>query len=236
MTFTDVISDIRMLIGLELQSIKPGATITIIDIDEEKGCLNLRTAQGHTRSRPLNELQTIWNELNRLPAVHVEGVLHGSGTSRNQPETILANLPYIEWLRLDNKKHISFVGHKTHAYGTLRQMDAFSTAEIANMTGKDSAAGGKTQLVLVSADVANASVGLQSSFPGKLSTIERGVYTYENSSIEVLLISANQTILGPGCYTVVTATSVMSTKTVEICDKEYYLIDHCGLKILVRKQ
>jgi len=72
--------------------------------------------------------------MNRLSAVHVDEVLHGSGTSRNQPETILANLPYVEWLKLDNKKHIAFVGKNTHLYGTLKQMDSIPASNLNQST------------------------------------------------------------------------------------------------------
>ena len=96
MNFSDIINDVKKLVGLELQSIRPGASITILEVDSDKGCIVIKTRQGQIRSRPINELQIIWNELNRAPAVHVEGVLHGSGTSRNQPSTNLANLPNIE--------------------------------------------------------------------------------------------------------------------------------------------
>ena len=86
MNFTEVIKDIHKLVGLELNSIRPGARITITDVDEERGSLILRTSSGQNRSRPIDELQKIWDEMMVKPAVHVEGVLHGSGTSRNQPE------------------------------------------------------------------------------------------------------------------------------------------------------
>ena len=59
MTFSDLLNDISKLTGMELQSIRPGATITVLDVDTEKGCLLLKTKQGQTRSRPLSELQTI---------------------------------------------------------------------------------------------------------------------------------------------------------------------------------
>lgn len=72
----------------------------------------------------------IWDQLCSKPAVHVDAVLGGSGSSRNQPETILANLPYIEWLRINNKKHIVFVGEATHDFGTLRQMDPIQAEQI----------------------------------------------------------------------------------------------------------
>ena len=43
MTFHDVINDIKKLIGLDLQSIRPGASICIIKVDEEHSCLLLKT-------------------------------------------------------------------------------------------------------------------------------------------------------------------------------------------------
>ena len=136
MTFSDVISDIKKMIGIELHSVRPGAEITIQEVDEERDCLILRSTQGQLRSRPLSELRSIWSEMMKSPAVHVDGVLHGSGTSRNQPETILANLPYVEWLKVNNKKHIAYVGRNTHAYGTLKKMDAIKELT-ADMLKKD---------------------------------------------------------------------------------------------------
>ena len=130
MTFNDVKKDIVKLIGLDLESVRPGAGIRILNVDEEQGNLQLETVSGQVRSRPLLELERIWNELQKSPAVHVDKVLNGSGTSRNQPETILANLPYIEWAKIHNKKHLIFVKEKTHPYGTLRQMDKAASAKL----------------------------------------------------------------------------------------------------------
>lgn len=107
MIFDDVLTDIKKLIGLRLKSIRPGADIVVVEMDDDKNCLLLRTTQNQIKSHPYGELEVIREELMRQPAVHVERVLHGSRTSRNQPKTILANLPYIEWLKLSNMKHIS---------------------------------------------------------------------------------------------------------------------------------
>ena len=114
MNFTDVERDVHKLIGLELNSISRSAAITIENIDDEQERLIIRPKNGNSRSRPMDELKRIWDAMQKEPAVHVDKVLNGSGTSRNQPETILANLPYIEWLRIDNKKHIAYVGESTH--------------------------------------------------------------------------------------------------------------------------
>ena len=129
MNVNDLISDVGLLCGLTLKSIRPGAEITILCVDAEKGNLILRTKSGENKSRPLSELVFLQNELQRKPAVHVDEALHGSGTSRNQPETILANLPYIEWLKIDGKKHIAYVGKRTHPFGTLQKMSAAETVK-----------------------------------------------------------------------------------------------------------
>lgn len=63
MTFDDVKKDIIKLIGLDLESVRPGAGIRILSVDEEQGNLQLRTVAGQVRSRPLVELERIWNEL-----------------------------------------------------------------------------------------------------------------------------------------------------------------------------
>ena len=235
MTFSDVLQDIKKLVGMELQSIHPGATITILDVDYGRSCLLIRTAQGRTRSRPFRELETIWNELNHSTAVHVEGVLHGSGTSRNQPETIFANLPYIEWLRFTNKKHIAFVGKPTHPFGTLKQMDPITAAEITKKTAGN-CNNDKINMVVISANISDTISTLQESIPGNVSAIDKYTYVFENSSLEILVVSSNWTKLPVGSYTVVSAGSANVNQVVELSGCEYYVINEYGAKILVRKQ
>ena len=234
MTFSDLLNDISKLTGMELQSIRPGATITVLDVDTEKGCLLLKTKQGQTRSRPLSELQTIWNELNQKPAVHVEGVLHGSGTSRNQPETILANLPYIEWLKLNNKKHIAFVGKNTHPFGTLKQMSPLDSVGISTLDSKGTNAI-KVKTVIVTDNVLDTISTLQGNLAGTVSTVEKGVYTFENEALEALVMSSSSAPLLPGCYPVLSVTKTTASEIVDICDEEYYLINFHEVKLLIRK-
>lgn len=236
MNFTDVIIDIKKLIGLELQSVRPGASITIIEVDEVKGCLILKTRQGQVRSRPLSELQVIWEELNRVPAVHVEGVLHGSGTSRNQPETILANLPYIEWLKVNNKKHLALVRGKSHAYGTLRQMDSMTAAEIVK-TIKYGFLKNLTQVFIVSSDVTETLKKLSMVLKGVVSTIENGVYLFDSGSLKIVIIVDSLTSLSPGSYLVIPQVQTNATKTVVICGEEYLIVSETqDVKLLMHKQ
>ncbi|MBE6909201.1 MAG: hypothetical protein E7474_06480 [Ruminococcaceae bacterium] len=234
MTFDDVIQDIEKLVGLELQSIRPGASLTILNVDREHSNLLIKTSKGQTKSRPFGELETIWDELNRSPAVHVEGVLHGSGTSRNQPETIFANLPYIEWLRINNKKHIAFVGNVTHAYGTLKQMDPVFAAELSKKSTTSSIRG-ETSLVIVTSNVGDTISALQNAFGGKVSPVEQGVYLIETVTFRILVVSSVRTNLSVGSYTVLTASSVFSEQLVTLCGKEYYAISNANAQILIRK-
>lgn len=233
MTFNDVIEDIKKLIGLDLQSIRPGANIRILEVDEEHSCLLLQTSVGTTRSRPLGELQLIWNEMNRVPAVHVDEVLHGSGTSRNQPETILANLPYVEWLRLDNKKHIAFLGKKTHPFGTLKQMDSIEASNLRQMWKKSISV--KPKIVIASNDIAETISSLNSFISGTAKAISQGIYEYESSIFEATVLSATLIQLTPGTYSVLSSTPVMGAKIVQIGNKEFYAIDNGCTRMLVEK-
>ena len=233
MIFTDVVRDIHKLVGLELNSIRPGAKITIIDIDEERGSLILKTASGKERSRPIEELQKIWNEMMVKPAVHVEGVLHGSGTSRNQPETILANLPYIEWLKVDNKKHIAYVGKNTHAFGTLHQMDSVHAIEIAAKM-RESKEGVKFSTAIVAKDINESIQNMQTICQGKITTLEKGVYQFETNLDYIVFLSADIYGLEEGTYCVIeTNTSINTGKRLSLYGKYYSVISNGTIKALV---
>ena len=234
MKFLDVREDIHKLIGLELNSIRPGAQITIVDVDDERGSLLIKTASGQTRSRPIDELQKIWSEMMVSTAVHVEGVLHGSGTSRNQPETILANLPYIEWLKVDNKKHIAYVGKNTHAYGTLKQMDAILAAEISS---KMRSRNGKTRFTtaIVAKDVNRSIENIQSICQGTVTTVEHGIYQLQTQVDLIVFLSADVWGLEEGTYCVIeTEMPVNVEKRLFLYGKYYSVISTGNIKVLVK--
>ena len=233
MNFTDVITDIHKLIDLELDSIRPGAKITITDVDEERGSLILRTASGQNRSRSIDELQKIWDEMMVKPAVHVEGVLHGSGTSRNQPETILANLPYIEWLKVDKKKHIAYVGKNTHAFGTLRQMDSVLAAEV---TSKMRASKGdvKFSTAIVAKDVNRSIQEMKSICQGTVTTIERGIYQLQTGRDNIIFLAADVWGLEEGTYCVIESSIPKSSeKKLALYGKCYSVLCNGNIKALV---
>lgn len=233
MNFTDVVNDIHKLVGLELNSIRPGAKITITDVDEERGSLILRTSSGQNRSRPIDELQKIWNEMMVKSAVHVEGVLHGSGTSRNQPETILANLPYIEWLKVDNKKHIAYVGKNTHAFGTLRQMDSVLAVEVTTKM-RTSKGGGKFTTAIVAKDVNQSIQEMQTICQGTVTTIERGIYQLQTHVDIIVFLAADVWGLEEGTYCVIEASTPMSAhKRLSLYGKYYSVLCNGNIKAFV---
>lgn len=123
-SFDEVMLDINNnLIGVMLNSISGRATpfkVTEVNFERRNFYIDLN---GKQKSRPFDELERIWQEMRSKPAVHVESFLGGSGSSRNQPETILANLPYVEWLLISGKKHISYVDEDTHEFGTIKEME-----------------------------------------------------------------------------------------------------------------
>lgn len=121
-TFDEVLKDIEInLVGLKLPSIRPGAEITIVKLDRMDESIHLTTSKGQPKKRPFKELEKLWRALCDNPAIHVDSVLKGSGSSRNQPETILANLPYVEWFKHSGKKHLAIQSTNSHKFGTLKE-------------------------------------------------------------------------------------------------------------------
>lgn len=132
-TFLEVLDDLEQLKGKRLESISgQAAPFTIDEVDRANDRVILGI-NGNQKSRPLEELRRIWDEMCARPAAHVDSVLGGSGSSRSQPETILANLPYVEWLNIKGKKNIAYIGANTHAFGELKKMDDTTAEEYEQM-------------------------------------------------------------------------------------------------------
>lgn len=139
-TFFDVLHDIETgLIGIELHSISGSAsTFSIVEVDYANDNVVL-DVQGKRKTWTFERLEKVWNVLYYRPAANVEVVFGGSGSSRNQVETIYASLPYIEWLYIKAKKCIAYVGEPSHEYGTLRHMDEDKEQELSTLMEKPNA-------------------------------------------------------------------------------------------------
>lgn len=122
----NVLTDIEtMLIGLELQPINSSTGVLYVTkIDRDAGKYFVfspkdRKTTGRTIS---TEIGAIINDLNRKGFCNVDQSLFGSGSSRNHPETIFANLPYIQYFKYKNKKHILLRNKNVHDAGTLSEV------------------------------------------------------------------------------------------------------------------
>lgn len=199
MRFSDVLEDLEKMIGKRLESIRKGSEIILDRIDPDGGSLQLTTNTGAQKSRPLRELEAIWAELCSKAPVHVDTVLGGSGSSRNQPETIMANLPYIEWLRVDGKKHLFLCDEKTHIMGTVKQMDSLDAENLKLQLKKQQDAKSKeafSQIIVVSDDLRPHATLLEhcSGKPGK--ALQQGAYEFYTNHQRILLLSID---VAPDC-------------------------------------
>lgn len=199
MNFVEVLEDIQKLEGLELCSIRPGAEIVIEKVDKEQGKIIIRNKGGKRNSRPVAQFEKIWEELISFPAIHVDEVLHGSGSSRNQPETILANLPYIEWLKVNNKKHIAYVGKATHAFGTIKRVDGICANKISEkLISRDKFA--KVLSLISTREIYNMSQAISKLCGKKPISLSKTMYLYVFENKHVVLVDSDKTGIPMGTY------------------------------------
>ena len=222
MTFNDVLNDIKKLIGLRLSSIRPGAEITILTVDEEQDNLILLTASGTQRSRPLRELRTIWELMMLKSAVHVDEALHGSGTSRNQPETILANLPYVEWLKVNGKKNLAYVGNPSHPFGTLKEMDVFRAETLISKLHNQSSDKAPKGLI-VTKNIVDLISSMARRCPGTTKTIQNGLYSFITAN-DSFLIGNDAIGLPCGTYLIIRVKQFVYVKMIKIIYLEDILL------------
>lgn len=234
MIFSDVLEDIKKLIDLPLESIRPGAGICIKSIDENKGNLSLVNSRGEKKTRPISELKQIWESLQTKQAIRVDEVLHGSGSSRNQPETIFANLPYVEHVKVRNKKHIIFVQNKTHAYGTLKELDSekmdslLKELEVSNTNAKN-------EVCIVTENLTETIAQLRNAVHFKKRAIKEGFYQLITSNDVIFLISSSYTQLPIGVYPILSAARYDSYFPIEIGSEVFYYLKISNSGVLLKK-
>jgi len=237
MKYEEVVSDIKRLVGKRLRSIRPGADITLTDVDAYQQRLELTDSIGNQRSRPLAEIRQVWEELCTTPAVHVDSVLAGSGSSRNQPETILANLPYVEWLVINSRKHIALVPKPSHPSGTLKEMDGLAAHKI--RAGMRQQSQDLPSAVIVTSDprpISNCLEGLSGLQP---TAPAPGIYKHKVGSREILVVNttAIPQTLPPGTYIPLqTKTTPQGSAPVQIAGSQYHVVSRNGINFLVQSQ
>ena len=119
---SDVIPLMKQYAGQELRSISGRADLKIAHVDDNE--FTMTCSDGKEFREPHKRLRTVFKELLKSGQTHVDAALKNSGTRRNVPETLLANLPFIEHGHVDNRKHLFLKKEETHALGTLKQQDS----------------------------------------------------------------------------------------------------------------
>ncbi|WP_372814293.1 hypothetical protein [Paenibacillus sp.] len=234
MTFNELLNEIEKLVGLDLDSIARAEGIKITKVDRTNKRIELVTETGREVPRSFEEMKKVWDRLCKDPAVHVDSVLGGSSTSRNQPETILANLPNVEWLRFNNKKHITLRSEPTHEYGTLKKMDEFDAEEVKEKLRTSAAI--LSEVVIISDDLKTASENFESITGLKLEAIDAGIYRKVKDGVGYLVTSRGQVTgaIEPGTYPIVKGISrPHNGRQITVGEREFFLIQGGGLNLLI---
>lgn len=131
MNLQTLLIDLTNLIGTPLRPINSNAdSITLIEIDTQTGRYFVKPNNGKKVSRNITEFESILNDLLEFGYANVETSLGGSGSSRHHPETLLSNLPYIEFFKYKNKKHIFLTENNTHDYATIKEVSNYDLRKI----------------------------------------------------------------------------------------------------------
>ncbi|MDX2370948.1 MAG: DUF262 domain-containing protein [Colwellia sp.] len=124
MTFEEILLDIESMIGLELNAINPSTPVIRVEtIDRQANRYHIKVeSSNRIIKRNLKELEVIFRDLKRNGYCNVEQSLEGGATSRNQPETVFANLPYIQHFKFERRKHLVLRNSNQHLIGTSQEL------------------------------------------------------------------------------------------------------------------
>ena len=186
MNFSEVVHDIQELIGTELHGIRPGVNIVVESIDGDS--LVIRRSNGTTVNRSIDELRRLWVALQAKPAIHVDSELRGSGTSRNHPETVLANLPYVVYLTVEGKKHLALSTDR-HPLGSIRQATDETIASIRTALRKVPSA--KSRIVFITPEPGEVANRLNALVGGTITSVNDAAYRFENARVVIHIIPQN---------------------------------------------
>ena len=129
-TFDTFMADIGLMTGKRLESLRPGAELDLLEVSAAAKQVIVRGVDGKTVRRTFKEFEQIWSALAKSGMVHVDTVLKGSGSRRNQPETIVASLPYIEWGKVERRKHLFLVESRRAGEPKPKPIDPFLQRQI----------------------------------------------------------------------------------------------------------
>jgi len=237
MKFEDIIEDIKKLVGKRLQSVKAGAEITITRVNSIDKQIELVGSNGVIKIRPFEEIRKIWDRLCIEPAVHVDAALGGSGSSRNQPETILANLPYIEVVYIEARKHLTVVAGSTHSLGSIKKMDPVAAYALIQKIAEAKKAKPLPSLIIVTDDLRSVSTSLEGISGVPPQAPSPGIYIHNFGEKQILIVgSVNvQPPIFAGSYIPIdTKIKPADGSPARIAGEDYTLIVRNGINLLTR--
>ena len=120
---SDIIPLLKKYKGMELKSVSGKSDIMITDVNDEE--ILMICSDGKEFKEAHKRAEIAFNALQKDNYIHVDAAVKNGGSRRNIPETLLANLPFIEHGKIDGKKHLFLnQGRKiTHDLGTLKTIN-----------------------------------------------------------------------------------------------------------------
>jgi hypothetical protein len=173
---------IESLHGLQLRSLRGDQFMYVSRTDRTRGRIELVIRDKVVR-RHFGEIFSVWNQLVSRGFVHVDSALRGSGSSRNQPETLLAAFPCVEWAILEGRKHLVLRPADTHALGTTKEVDEFLRERLE----REHRHGAAPLVALVVGGDLSTQLGVALGGEARLSTLSNGL---------VLLTAPDRKVLG----------------------------------------
>lgn len=234
MKLNQLLSQIEKLKGIWLSPLGRARKIKVREVDRGAQRVVVEV-EGSTKlgSRSFSEFEVLLEAMNSTPAVHVDSALGGSGTSRNQPETILANLPGIEYLRIDGRKHLARVSGISRPYGTTQEMDPINAAKLASLVDVSAQAPPVGSLIVDSAHVA-----LSKALSATLSCTSRSLsedVILVGSGVRSLLVASPRIGLPEGRFVVINSGGGrVDAASVELAGSGYELRMISGVPLLLR--
>lgn len=185
-TFNDAVAVWAQLLGVHLHSVRPGAELIVREVDFSGGRVVV-AAGPVVKSRSFSELRRVWDALVMDSVVHVDSVLGGSGSSRNQPETLFANLPWVRWAVINRKKHLVLVLDSERSAGTL--CEALPEEVEAALDVKRRRTGATVELVVPTVNVSEAAARLAALTGQSPEACAPGEYLFLIGSLPIRIVA-----------------------------------------------
>ena len=235
MNLSQLMRDIEKLKGIWLRPLGRARPVRVVEVDRkhERVVLDVENSDNKA-SRAFSEFERLLEALNTSPAIHVDSVLAGSGTSRNQPETVLANLPSVEVLYVSGRKHLAKVSEPSHKYGTVREMDPIQAQEVLREIAA-SRTRALISVLVVTDDLVGVCKALSVATGAPTTMMEHNVATV-GDGLERIWVADPSIGLPVRNYPLFDQGAVKDAKTsIELGRVSYAVVELVGLDVLMRR-